>query len=70
MQNIADAKVKTRRAADGTYEWTHTLAEGEWFPTKAVTPHGARYQGQRFVAAMARFETESRKGSYLDWSHG
>ncbi len=61
MNLTTATKVRTRKAANGTYEWTYTGA-GEWFPTQAVTAHGARYQGQRFVKGMAAFTTNSVAG--------
>lgn len=63
---MKDAKIRTKKLADGTYAWTITGA-GEWFPTQAVTATGARYQGNRFKAGMIRFETNSRRSTYLDW---
>jgi len=52
-------KIRTKKLANGTYAWG---MGGEWFPTKAVTPHGARVQGVKFNRRVDEVLERSRKG--------
>lgn len=51
--------ITTKKMANGTYAW---VMDGETFPTKAVTPHGARVQGLTFNRRMDEILERSRKG--------
>jgi hypothetical protein len=57
-----NAKLKTRKEANGTYSWKVSTADypGVWERTEAVTPWGARAQGMPYLRLLAEGE-EIRK---------